>query len=450
MMSRVQRATFLLLSVALGVYAALYGWRLRELGGSLLAARTVWLAAAAALFLAFAAWRFPAAARSRIFVVLCSILLIEALLQSAAWLGLLPGINVKDKASFARVYWTGEGRGNSIRNRYGWYYPQFNLQSSNRVVVIGDSFVEAVEVARGRNQAGFLQELLRSNSPGCAVLALGNHGTSPAYHLEVLDYAERHFPPQEAIILLYLGNDITESSPVLNQLPPDRFIYYDFDAAGHAELLPASSSMRAVFVEGMERCHGSIWPQAGTIVRSHFMLAQLLFSTRDTILRARRQHELAHADPKRAEIGWLGLNPATFKTPLAPEARRALDVTLAELELLRQKCEQNHIKLRFVTIPFFPKQFYDTQHGGQWTLRLGDYDFLGPDREISAFCHSNNISMLSLADWLAARHTDVKEIRRMYLTDGVGHFSKHGHQMCAQAMYETFYANPKYSAKTGM
>src|SRR5437867_3952530 len=70
--------------------------------------------------------------------------LVEVLLEGAGWLGLVPGVNTNQKVPFGRVYWTAEGRGNSIRNRFGWHYPEFDVQASRRVAVIGDSFVEAI------------------------------------------------------------------------------------------------------------------------------------------------------------------------------------------------------------------------------------------------------------------------------------------------------------------
>ena len=95
-------------------------------------------------------------------------------------------------------------------------------------------------------------------------MAFGNHGTSPAYHMEVLDYVARHFKPDEAILFIYVGNDISENSPALNQVPPSRFIYYNLDSDGRLVLHPESSGIRDEFVRGMELGHKPLWQTAWT------------------------------------------------------------------------------------------------------------------------------------------------------------------------------------------
>jgi len=83
------------------------------------------------------------------------------------------------------------------------------------------------------------------------------------------------------------------------------------------------------------------------------------------------------------------------------------------------------------------------RHGVNWTLQLGAYDFLRPDREIAAFAHGRHIPFLSLADWLAARETDANDIYGLYFCNGSGHFTGRGHRLCAEAMNDAFYTKPQ-------
>src|SRR5206468_945254 len=101
-------------------------------------------------------------------------------LQVLGWLGWLPAVNTKERLPWGRVYWKGEGLGNSIRNRYGWYFPEFELEKTNRVAVIGDSFVENVEVHRTHGMTAVLREKLRAADSQATAMAFGDHGVGPA------------------------------------------------------------------------------------------------------------------------------------------------------------------------------------------------------------------------------------------------------------------------------
>ena len=441
-MNQLLRNIFLGLAALLIIYAALFANYLHEAGTPSFRSKIIWLAIAGAVFLVVAGLRFSIKTKSKIFAVLFSLLLVEMLLQAAAWLGVLPAVNTKLKAPFARIYWTSEGHGNDVRNRFGWHYPQFDLQSPKRIAVIGDSFVEAVEVGRNQNEAADLQRLLRARSPEWSVLAFGTHGTSPAFHLDVFDYARRHFAPQEVLVLVYLGNDINESSPPLNYVPAENYIYYDLDSGGRLVLNPASATARDQFDRGLEFSHKSWLVTLPVVLNSHCMTLQLADSLRDSLLRRRRIPQMAAADAETAAYGRVGLSLKPYAVPTDPEAQRAMSVMLAELAELKQKCAAGQIRLRLVTIPFFPPQFYATQHGADWSLKLGKYDFLSPDRQIADFAQSHEIPFLSFADWLLAKKIGANEIRGLYFNDGSGHFTERGHSLCAEAMFTTFYAQP--------
>jgi hypothetical protein len=443
-MNRLLRIIFFCLAALLALYAALFANYLHADGEPVWRSKTIWLTLAGVIFFCAAGWRFSLQSKFKLFAVLLSLLAVELFLQAAAWLGVLPGLDTKDKAPFARVYWRSEGHGNSVRNRFGWHFPEFDLKAPKRVAVIGDSFVEAVEVGRNENEAVRLQQLLRAQSPDWSVLGLGTRGTSPAHYMDVLDYAQRHFAPQEAIVMIYLGNDINETSPKLNvsYLPPERFVYYDLDSGGGLVLNPASAGKKEQFDRGLEFSHGPLLGSLAVTLKSHFLTLQMLNSLRGNLGLRSLTRKLAAENPETAKYGRIGLSLKPYAVKPDPDAQYALSVMLAELAVMKQRCDANHCKLRLVTIPFFPPQFYSAQSGGTWSAKLGEYDFLAPDRQIAAFAQAQGIPFLSFADWLASKKTDVAGIRGLYFGNGSGHFTEHGHALCARAMFDTFYARP--------
>jgi hypothetical protein len=396
------------------------------------------------LFFLAAAYRLNKEWKFRILLLVLTLALVELTLQAAAWLGVLPGVNTSLNAPYARVYCTAEGRGNGIRNGFGWYYPPFDLQATQRVVVIGDSQVQARQVPRDRNLAYLLQQLLKQASPDWAVLGLGSYGASPAYYFEVAQYAQRYFQPREAIVCVSMGTDIQESSRTLNHnLTP--YVYYDLDEHGQLVIDPISVEHRAFWLQELELGERPFYWWLPTLIKSHCMTLQSWLSVRDALNRRRLAAERlalvrgAVKDATARDFAELGLDPTPFAVQQSPEVKRAMQVMERELERCKEICDRCGIQLRVVTIPVFPSVFYETQHGHDWTTRIGDYDYLGPERELAAWAAEKQIPFLSLGTLIQSKKLDVGEIRSLYFSHGTGHLTEKGHRFCADAIYEAFY-----------
>ena len=198
------------------------------------------------------------------------------------------------------------------------------------------------------------------------------------------------------------------------------------------------------FRQALELNHRSLLVNLPMTLHSHCMTLQLAASLCDAFKKRRQMAQLAeHAQDftgeERAEYLRLGFNPAPYALKTGGKARTAMQVLLAELRRCREICDTNQITLRLVLLPSFPKVFYDSQRGREWTMQIGAYDYLKPEREMFEFAKSNSIPVLALGDYIQREKLDVEEIRSLFLSDGVGHFSEKGHRFCAQAIYETFY-----------
>ncbi len=395
------------------------------------------LAAGACLMVRFL---FRPGWRLKLFGTGVAVLGMELILNMAGWLGILPFVNTKERIPWGRVYWTAEGRGNSIRNRYGWHFPEFDLTKTNRVAVIGDSFVEAVEVHRTRNAAALLAVELKASQPHISVLGLGNHGMGPAHYLEILHYAHRHFQIQEAIVVLYLGNDFTDCTPPPQGRGGEESVHYALDADGRLGLSEASARALALHEMQIEAPHRPPWLFLPRLISSHSMLVQLPLSARRAgAMRRRIVAETGHPPGTELDLARLGLKAAPFAVNPSPEAREGMAIMKALLERTAEYCAEKHIRLRLVTVPFFPPDFH-AQTGTNWTARLGDYDFLGPERELAAWAAARNIPLLPLGGSMKQEGVTTETIRSFYLSNGSGHFSEAGHRFAADAVQAAFFS----------
>src|SRR5690349_15220848 len=112
-MNRFLGRLYCCLAILFACLALLVALDLQALGWAALRSKTFLMMVTGAGFFALAGWRFSVLARLRLFLVIFSLVTVEVFLQAACWFGLLKGINTKEYLPWGRVYWTGEGLGNS-------------------------------------------------------------------------------------------------------------------------------------------------------------------------------------------------------------------------------------------------------------------------------------------------------------------------------------------------
>ncbi len=83
-----------------------------------------------------------------------------------------------------------------------------------RIVVLGDSFVEAAQVAPAQKFTALLEERLRADGGDWEVVALGMSGCGTANEIAFYEEFGRPFRP-EAVIAVFVGNDFANNSALL-------------------------------------------------------------------------------------------------------------------------------------------------------------------------------------------------------------------------------------------
>ena len=169
------------------------------------------------------------------------------------------------------------------------------------------------------------------------------------------------------------------------------------------------------------------------------MISQLAGSLQyDMAIRRLQKEFVAHGMRRN------GYNSESFSSPPTPDAQLAVKIVIAQLQQCKNVCDRDGMKFRLVTLPSFPKAFYDTQHGRDWTTHIGDYDYSGPEREVANWARTNGVPVVSVGEVIRQKKLDVEEIRSLHFLNGTGHLSEKGHALCAQAIYEAFYKNSPF------
>lgn len=126
-------------------------------------------------------------------------------------------------------------------NSQGWNHPRdyaiAKPAGTRRICLVGDSFVEALQV--DVDKAMFCQAERLMNRPDRPVewLAFGNSGMGTTQEFEIIRHYVLDYSP-DFVVLLFVQNDPWDSSPYITPIEP-YVSTYRLDDAGALELMPA-------------------------------------------------------------------------------------------------------------------------------------------------------------------------------------------------------------------
>ncbi len=404
-------------------------------------------------------------------VLLAAVLTIELLLQILAAASFLPGTHkIADFFTpYGKVYYEGEGFANGRLNNFGWYYPDFNtIDESKRILIVGDTFIQALQIRPEQHLGVLLDEMITHDVEETQVMALGYPGFGPGLYLDsaILPYPVRSLNPDEIVAVVQLGSDLDNST-----LPADSNIYFDFDEHGNAKVHPDNSEYwhdLAHFVtSGFQpldpllvlqanyltpRLFGALTSQAATqqLTTSNDVAGEIAIPGFNAKVTEWGPPGVGYTVVKATGlIETPGASNYLFESQRGPKAEEALAITKSLIKQANDYAVAEDMMFRLVTIPAFPKAFYQEYKDEPWQPVIGNYDLFRPDRELQAFAENEGIPFLSMGQQMYDKNLPSDEIRTIFFSDGTGHLTPAGHQFLAEAIYECFYADQKASLDGG-
>ena len=329
------------------------------------------------------------------------------------------------------------------------------VAESCHVTLIGDSFVEALEVPIADKAQVRLEELAAREAPELDVTtsAFGHRDTAQINQLAFYDAFARRLLP-DVVVLVAVTNDFEGNSLALKSwtqgFHPDHppWLFARPGAHGEMEFVPPAASLeelranllsrllaepRRSFLAEQEWRWRATGPEVALRTRSY--LADWSWRTLGGVMQSRELPQLL-----LARAAWLSRHPrhATFLEGWSgtrsrgdlllaenppPVFREALDVMRFALEQFRERAERDGAALIILT-----------QHGlggagNPWFERL---------RELAAGS-GGEIPVISQYDHIVAAGGEVADAR--WANDG--HWSATGHRWAAEAILQWLKANPE-------
>ena len=321
-----------------------------------------------------------------------------------------------------------------------------------RVAVLGDSFMQGVNVPLEKTFASFLERDLAGCAPTTSqpaeVLNFGVEGYGTAQELLTYRHRAARYRPDIVILAVYTSNDIFNNHRALNERNDMPY----FVLRNHQLQLeqPPGEAPAADVVPWYHAARMSLTSRSVTarlvwdgyaLLRAPFVAPQLVPIVRpdaSVTERARTLYDPVPAPMVRDE--W-----ALHRPPPRSVIDEAWAVTEALITALSREVAQHGAEFWLVTLSNSEQVDPDVSKRTAMANRLGVEDLFYPDRRLHDFATAQGIPVVSLAEPLAA----YAAANGVYLNggyneespNGIGHWNEAANQLAASMVGERLCAN---------
>ena len=397
---------------------------------------------------------------------LVALVAIEVVFQLVAWSGLLPGKHIigGDFVPYERIYNNVEGFRNDFANRRGWTFPDFEMDDEKkRILVVGGSFVQAVQVGPEQQFSSHLSNLINNTqaeiNPQSEIIAIGlpGFGPTPFIYRDALIEIPEIMAYDEIVVLYHMGDDF--QSPVME----DNAILYRIGENNEVEVHQDYARIRHDLTHYYLR--GYLAFQIVETLRSNYLTPKVVagfFSAQNAEAESSefnftRQvgfvtsnytlNEPGHAGIKSTDQNIIPQGNNFLFTDLQSKGfQDAMIITDSILKTAQEITSASGVALSIVTVPVFPGEFYSTYQGDNWQPQVGDFDLFAPELALLDIAEKYNIPVLPMGMYMLQNKLSVEEISNLYLDNGVGHFTPEGHAYFAEAINRCFYSGEELAS----
>lgn len=320
----------------------------------------------------------------------------------------------------ATGYYDREGESYVRINRDGFRGPNFTTQKppdTIRIAVLGDSYVEAIQVAEDKTFVDVIQRKLKDcpllKGKHIQVMNFGVDGYGTAQELITLKRKVWAYHPDIVVLAIFLGNDIRNNSVVLegDQCRP----FYGY--------VNNKLVLTGPFIQSKPF---RLWCMARFEYRDVQLLA--LVENAWDILTSRRGVPTPQHPVERA------INYNIYKPPTDKAWRNAWHVTFGLITAIRDNVVAHHAMFLAVTEDTGIQVWPNPAVREAFMRKLGVKNLYYPDEQIAALGKREGFAVLTLAPFLA----QYAEQHNVYLHGfnntpmGFGHWNATGHAIAGK------------------
>jgi hypothetical protein len=320
----------------------------------------------------------------------------------------------------ASGWYNREGEAQIKINRAGFRGPDRSTRkppTTFRVAVLGDSYVEAIQVPYEQTFCAIMERRLGScrlvGSRKVEVLNFGVGGYGTAQELITLRRKVWAYSPDAVVLAIFLGNDIRNNSVVLegDQCRPF-YVYRD------GKLVPAGPLLDSTPFR--------LW----CMTRFDYRDAQLLGMLKNgwSILTERQRSPTPEYPVERA------INYNIYKPPTDTAWQEAWAVTEALIDKMHDEVEAHGALFLAVTLDTGIQVWPNPVVRSNFEKAIGVDDLFYPDRRIKALGERSRFKVLTLAQPLQA----YAQAHHIFLhgfdntPKGFGHWNAEGHRLAGE------------------
>ncbi|HVO23184.1 MAG TPA: SGNH/GDSL hydrolase family protein [Candidatus Margulisiibacteriota bacterium] len=293
-----------------------------------------------------------------------------------------------------------------------------------RVLILGDSFVEAMHVPLEATFPRVLEQLL-DGGRRIEVMAAGVSGYGTASELLYFEREGARYHPDLVVLAFYPGNDVKNNSPTLeDKLKPA----YTTDGA----------LQRVVGEAPRKQVHG--WRALLARSAAYHYLRKVLVTQHPQLAQTLVRHGWLQRDalPAAPERDGVPVDYGVYAAPLTPEWQEAWAYTERLLDQLQSATAASGARLAIAIVssrdqvyPQWWREVVDTYPH----MRSQTWDLDAPMQRIEAWCAQRAVPCVALAGPFRERAAQDREPLH-YHHDG--HWTAAGHRLAASVLKEFF------------
>jgi len=285
------------------------------------------------------------------------------------------------------------------------YAPTRPTPRTYRVMVLGDSYVSAMEVEVRQTFHKLLEERLNAEDPlgrgSYEVIGFGRGNSAQQAELDWLRTYGPRYRPDMVLLVFFCGNDVMENSSVTYNEAQRYAIFYMRLIAERKIAL-----YNRLFVVRHSRLNGFLAERAAIFYTLHM--------------------NLFHPEMSREQLA--GPDVEVYRSPPAPEWLEAWRQTAGLLDEVRRETARQGAEYAMAVIAGPQAIAEDEQEQLRGEGKNG-FDVRQPERWVSGWCVGESVPCLSLAKSLRAA-----DAARVFWTHD-SHLTPFGHRVAADALY---------------